>query len=304
MWNMENMPILRGQVNHNTYTSITMKLLLSLLICFSLSINMSKAQTYVGPKEDIDAILRNIKNFSQYYIAGDLASLVDSYTSDAKIFPTGSEILAGREAIEKYWRPNPQSKKLHHLLTPIEIIVDGDRATDYGYYEGSTQYKDNPPSDFRGKYLIVWKKIDGVWKIDLDIWNKINLPKQPSADEENVLQACYNYIDTWYRADTTLAHKSIHPSLRKAGYYYMVDENKYSEQLEMPFRNFIDYAAQWNANGEKANSTSPRDVRIFEISDKTAVAKVTAIWGIDYISLAKIDNTWKIINVLWQSEPR
>ena len=35
-------------------------------------------------------------------------------------------------------------------------------------------------------------------------------------------------------------------------------------------------------------------------------AKITALWGIDYIHLARAtpDGKWKIVNVLWQEHPK
>ena len=38
---------------------------------------------------------------------------------------------------------------------------------------------------------------------------------------KNVTEAAYNYIDTFYKADTTLAYKSVHPELRKVGWWYV-----------------------------------------------------------------------------------
>jgi hypothetical protein len=31
---------------------------------------------------------------------------------------------------------------------------------------------------------------------------------------------------------------------------------------------------------------------------------VTALWGIDYMHLAKYDGKWKIVNILWQEPPQ
>lgn len=63
-------------------------------------------------------------------------------------------------------------------------------------------------------------------------------------------------------------------------------------------------AAVWNKDGSLANAKSARTVQVFEVVDKTASAKVTAAWGIDYIHLVKENGTWFVMNVLWQSEPR
>ena len=33
------------------------------------------------------------------------------------------------------------------------------------------------------------------------------------------------------------------------------------------------------------------------------MARLDAEWGIDFFHLAKVDGTWKIMNVIWQSYP-
>jgi hypothetical protein len=126
----------------------------------------------------------------------------------------------------------------------------------------------------------------------------------PAGDLAAVKQAGFNYIDTFYKADTTLAYQSIHPSLQKRGFSYSTKDNNYSKQLEMPFPALIRLAKVWNKDGNHANAQSPREVEVFEIADKTATAKVKAVWGIDYIHLMKENGTWYIVNVLWQSPPQ
>ncbi len=128
--------------------------------------------------------------------------------------------------------------------------------------------------------------------------------QETESEIEAVKAACLNYINTFYEADTTLAYKSVHPSVRKVGFYFKNDEKTYSPQLEMPFQDLIKLAKSWNADGNQINDTSPKEVTIFEVSDKIASAKVTAVWGIDYLSLRKENDTWMIMNVLWQSPPR
>jgi hypothetical protein len=44
-------------------------------------------------------------------------------------------------------------------------------------------------------------------------------------------------------------------------------------------------------------------VTVLEVLDQTAVAKVRAMWGIDYLLLGKYDGRWKIVQILWQSHP-
>jgi hypothetical protein len=119
-----------------------------------------------------------------------------------------------------------------------------------------------------------------------------------------VRQACFNYIDTFYKADTTLAYQSIHPTLQKRGFSFDEKSGSYSKQLEMPFPALIRLAKTWNKDGKRASASSPRAVDVFEVADKTAMAKVTAVWGIDYLHLVNENGRWMIVNVLWQSPPK
>jgi hypothetical protein len=118
-------------------------------------------------------------------------------------------------------------------------------------------------------------------------------------DRQLVEKAVLNYVDAFYLADTTLAYKSVVSDLAKRGYYKR--EGKYSE-LRMSFPQLTRMASRWKEN-QNITSESPRKVTLFEVLDKTASAKVEAIWGIDYLHLTKQDGEWKIVNVLWQSYP-
>ena len=122
---------------------------------------------------DLDIIKKNSIAFSEAYMKCDVESLVNLYTDDGKIFPNNQMILAGTADLKSYWTLPEGVKTLHHKVTAEEIHIANDIAYDYGYYEGKTLTKDNKESSWKGKYLIVWKKIDGDWKIYLDIWNSI-----------------------------------------------------------------------------------------------------------------------------------
>lgn len=132
----------------------------------------------------------------------------------------------------------------------------------------------------------------------------IVLAQNTSQEVDDVKAACLDYINTFYNADTTLAYRSVHQSVRKTGFYFKEDQKVYSQQLEMPFNDLISLAKTWNKDGSKTTIDSPKDVLVFEVSDQTASAKVTAVWGIDYLSLMKVNGKWMIVNVLWQSPPK
>lgn len=123
---------------------------------------------------DLEEIHKNISKFSKAYMDGNIDALVDMYTDDGKIFPNNRKIMAGKTELLSYWAIPEGVKILHHKVTPTEIKIENDIAYDFGYYEGTTLTKDKKEVSWQGKYIIIWKKIKGEWKIYLDIWNNVS----------------------------------------------------------------------------------------------------------------------------------
>ena len=143
------------------------------LISFLILSGTIHSQNFQGSQEDIDMILSNIKDFSNAVMRSDYPTIGDAYTVDAKIFPNNRDIIQGREAIIKYWTLPEGVQTKYHKIIPEEIKVLGNEAYDYGYYEGTTKRSDGSESNWKGKYVIIWRKVDQEWKMYLDIWNRI-----------------------------------------------------------------------------------------------------------------------------------
>lgn len=124
-----------------------------------------------------------------------------------------------------------------------------------------------------------------------------------SEEEAEVNAAILDYVEGIYTLDTSRIYRSVHPELAKRGYYFAEKKDQYSGKLDMSFQQLVDLTKSWNKDG-RAGEDALKEIKIFEINDKTASAKLTAYWGIDLFHLAKIDGKWMIMNVLWQSPPR
>ena len=128
---------------------------------------------FSGNREALNSILTLTKQFSKTYVAGDHEALSMMYTMDGKIMPGGPRIIEGRSDIAAYWKlPDGISLKRHEVQ-PEKIQIYENHATDYGYYSGTTQRSDGDLVDWQGKYVIIWKKVDDQWLIDVDIWNPV-----------------------------------------------------------------------------------------------------------------------------------
>ncbi|MGE0770429.1 MAG: DUF4440 domain-containing protein [Cyclobacteriaceae bacterium] len=138
-------------------------------ILLSIIASRSNAQ---GSNQEVATILELVTAFSKKVVANDYDGIANAYTESGKIFPNNRAIITGREDIRKYWIQPETRKVLSHQIFPEEINIVGETAYDYGYYQITTQDQGKEPQTTRGKYVIVWKKTNGQWKIHLDIWNR------------------------------------------------------------------------------------------------------------------------------------
>jgi len=125
---------------------------------------------------------------------------------------------------------------------------------------------------------------------------------QSTGEQEAVRQAVLDYVEGVYEVSHTRIERSIHPDLAKKGFFVKKGETVYSPHT-MTFAQLVELSKNYNKDGH-VSKDAPKDVVVYDISDQTASAKLTAVWGIDYIHLAKYDGKWKIINVLWQTPPK
>lgn len=70
-------------------------------------------------------------------------------------------------------KPSDLSKVVYRKIILSEINIEKDTAYDCGYYEGDSKYTDGRTTKWKGKYVIVFEKVKGDWKIYLDIWNSV-----------------------------------------------------------------------------------------------------------------------------------
>jgi Putative lumazine-binding len=123
---------------------------------------------------------------------------------------------------------------------------------------------------------------------------------KPSADRDAVYQAALDYVEGIYNVQPERIQRSVHPSLVKRGFYKKDASTPYVE-MPMTYEQLLKLAGEWNKGGKR--DTKIKEVAVLDVLDQTATAKVTAMWGVDYMLLGKYDDQWKIVQILWQSHP-
>jgi hypothetical protein len=127
-------------------------------------------------------------------------------------------------------------------------------------------------------------------------------PQDPAADREAVRRAVLDYVEGFYEGDSTRLVSSIRPEFYKYGFYWLADSARYAG-MQMTWQAAMNYARRVKERSNQAPPSAPKVIEIFDVADQTASAKLTAMWGIDYLLLGKFDGRWMITHVMWQSPP-
>jgi ketosteroid isomerase-like protein len=124
----------------------------------------------MGPvtAQDIQAANRI---FEQEVVAKRNIEALDSvYTRNARILPPGGEMVSGRDNIKNFWKGAIAGLD----VTSVTLAtVDFEAAGDTGFEIGRATLNFAAPgaAPLQAKYVVVWKKEDGMWKWHVDIWN-------------------------------------------------------------------------------------------------------------------------------------
>jgi len=120
----------------------------------------------VAQKAKIEAV--NAK-WVELFGKGDFEGIAQLYTVDATAFPPGSAMVKGRAAIGAMWKGLAEHVGNAKLTTLDVKRLSPHAAREIGTFRLMT--KDPTPKEISGKYLVVWEKVRGDWKLAADIWN-------------------------------------------------------------------------------------------------------------------------------------
>ncbi|XP_002737424.1 uncharacterized protein LOC100368793 [Saccoglossus kowalevskii] len=107
---------------------------------------------------------------AELYNAGDIQAMVtEMYHEDCKFMPSGVETKFGQKGVLEILESLKKTGVAEIKVTSEEI--DGIE-TDTAYERGSyIFYKDDGSEVGVGKYLVIWKKVNGKYRAYVDILN-------------------------------------------------------------------------------------------------------------------------------------
>ncbi len=109
--------------------------------------------------------------FAQAANKQNAAAVAQFYTEDATVLPAGADMVKGRDGIQKLWGALIKDNSPNLMLTTVNVEDYGQAAREIGQFSFDAHGQQGQVSKVEGKYVVVWKKIGGEWRLDTDIWN-------------------------------------------------------------------------------------------------------------------------------------
>jgi uncharacterized protein (TIGR02246 family) len=124
--------------------------------------------TQVSSTEVRDAIVAANEDFMTTFKGSDAAGMAALYTEKGQILPPNSDFVTGKQGVQTFWQAIFDMGIKEAELETVEAESHGDTAIEVGKFtlkgEGG-QVLD------QGKYIVIWKREDGQWKLHRDIFN-------------------------------------------------------------------------------------------------------------------------------------
>ena len=145
---------------------------MALVACQGGSREAAVSEVASDPAVEAAAIMALEREWSAKFQEKDLEWIVNLHAANARQFPPNAEPVVGHEALRVQWEA---LFDLDVAWEPVEarVSASGDMAYDFGTVTINTS--DGPmPS----KYLVVWVREDGEWKVAVDMFS----PNQPEQN--------------------------------------------------------------------------------------------------------------------------
>ena len=127
-------------------------------------------------RPEMSADEQKIRELGQKWLgavrAKDAVASAGFYASDGAMLNADAPLARGTAAVTAAWQRllSMRNVKLTFASTQLIVSNSGDMAYDLGTYELSFDDDKGMVKDI-GKYVTVWKKVGGEWKVAADISN-------------------------------------------------------------------------------------------------------------------------------------
>ena len=129
---------------------------------------------------DLDAtrqlIARENERFTKAHLTGDIATIDAMFAPDATSYPPGAAAVTGIRALHDFTVEYLKAGLSEFREETTDFYGNAEYVVDAGTYV-VTFGPDHVTE--RGKYMNVWKQVNGTWKVQSNMWNSDAPPAAP-----------------------------------------------------------------------------------------------------------------------------
>ena len=119
-------------------------------------------------------IAANNRAFEKAVETGNVEAIAALLAPDIISLPPDGPIVAGREAVKQLWVSAIRDYGMTKFQINTEKLdVVGDMASEVGHATMTMAPPGGKSETTEIKYLVVWKRLDGMWLLHRDIYNAI-----------------------------------------------------------------------------------------------------------------------------------
>jgi uncharacterized protein (TIGR02246 family) len=115
-----------------------------------------------------EAIVAADERFVAAFNGGDAAAVAAFYTEQGQLLPPNAEPMTGKQAIQAFWQGAMDMGIASAQIELGEVEQHDDTAIEVGTYMLHAQGGEELDA---GKYIVIWKRVGGEWKLHRDIFN-------------------------------------------------------------------------------------------------------------------------------------
>lgn len=166
---------MKKSTNFWTLAAVTLLFVFSITSCNNS--NEEAAETVTEPTFNLTTAKAEMVALSiewmAFVAAGDSVGLANMYAQDAKFMMNGAPAISGRKNIQSAF-----SGIMKSGISRVDlIIIDVWGTENFLAEEGEVSFFVGDTEVDQGKYIVLWKKEEGKWKMFRDIFNS-NLPAE------------------------------------------------------------------------------------------------------------------------------
>jgi hypothetical protein len=120
-----------------------------------------------------------------------------------------------------------------------------------------------------------------------------------TEDKEAIERAVLDYVDGWYQGDSSRMERALHPDLVKR----TIELDRKKNEWVLGKTSTAPMMVRWTGQGGGTGvppAERKYEITILDVFRHVAMVKAVSPLYVDYCQLLRFDESWKIVNVLWE----